>query len=75
MTQDITLRQVGSAMRESEPRAEIIPGDHAGAETLELLAEAPQYIDAIWQGLCDPSRLCGARRQVFRRDGLRVVLL
>ena len=43
MSQDITENEVWSAVRRSEPRAEIIPGDHAGAETLELLAEAPRY--------------------------------
>lgn len=29
--------------RRTQPRTEMLPGDHAGAETLELLAEAPNY--------------------------------
>ena len=34
----------GQTERRTRPRTEVVlPGDHAGAETLEILAEAPQY--------------------------------
>jgi SAM-dependent methyltransferase len=40
MSEDSTTRQTE---RRAHPRTEVLPGDHAGAETLEILAEAPQY--------------------------------
>ena len=43
MRQEIIANDMLETMPRSGPRPETIPGDHAGAETLELLAEAPQY--------------------------------
>lgn len=44
MPEEILPGKAGPVERRSRPRTEpIAPGDHAGAETLELLAEAPQY--------------------------------
>ena len=43
MSQDIASPEAWEAVGRIEPPREVIPGDHAGAETLELLAEAPQY--------------------------------
>jgi SAM-dependent methyltransferase len=44
MAEEILPGDASPVERRSRPRTEaILPGDHAGAETLELLAEAPQY--------------------------------
>jgi SAM-dependent methyltransferase len=44
MPEEILPGKASPVERRSRPRTEpIAPGDHAGAETLELLAEAPQY--------------------------------
>ena len=44
MPEEILPGEASPVERRSRPRTEpVLPGDHAGAETLELLAEAPQY--------------------------------
>jgi SAM-dependent methyltransferase len=44
MAEEILPGEARPVERRSGPRTEpILPGDHAGAETLELLAEAPRY--------------------------------